>query len=1275
MAAADTTAWGDNPKCRCTCLNWGSSKGVIDVVHGQSQPQSPSSAHDPSHVASFQKLLSSFDEGDNALRIVTTLNSMLQSIVSAVVTDIDNAKIAREASVHAITLFVHGVQEVATEVQSPALSALLNDLSHRILQLDKFVRGYFILETLELDQVVASLEDSLDQAYVRVQALQDELKAMVHTHKRKIAEAKLMAIIHDATAANAGHHQALTEPPSSSASKSQLFSSHSLTPTNMTSSPTDTGATAAPAYTFASTDEDVYDVNARLTREVSELTNALSETQAQLDMLKADVDMLGDATFRDRHVQRLTDELACERNRVKALEMEMLDLRVKQADLAKGVLQKHSLFRVDRSICGQEAHASAAMSTDSSADEAPLLPSADDKVATPHSSLLPAVQRARHTFKVMVNLDIKLSDMLSPPKKRSLSATARVTQAVVKLKAKLQHKTLVDSAPVPVELVELRRRMNVLYDRKRQLDECAALASSHPRPGPSLTFAELVLGWFVAKYSTLQDAESVGCLVWFMEEFLHGKHPDEVVSFYLWVVQGVRDIHIGARCPITATDTHPQFICKFKASLLTRTIFRVLHFRTCGFGSTDRGTAVARDDTLEVMADCGRLFAAAAAGGPMYLGEFHAILDQFVTKGNGENDEMYPLDVYLYLLVLLFKKQNEWHVAHLVEQFRHHAADAHKEEMRRQAALLAAPKNRGSNPDNKPKKKKKASALSKGAMTKEVFGAFVAKLDLVRSLGDIQEVTALVVRSRREYDSGGITSDAFIAAAHANHWFALEFATRMSLRHELHDVTDDHDKATRQLASTWNLHLSRLTIHGECDKNVFVSRYVVQLRQRVTLALHDQKTLSHKSNPHTILALCRELLRFSWQLAVLRSHGNGFTKPDDDDDDATDVMSVSTLDMTRSSELILITKGVCSLPAADGSYKPSDGSIDLEHGVDDLHPFTCIHMANVGDLFPHGTPTSMQSSESVELHRILQRYAWHVCEVYRSYSLVCNATTFGLTFAAFQELVHDLAIVTPHCTIVHLNAVYQHVVSSNIILDNRTDQHTMPQTEDKVMNDTFVELLLRLAVERHTREGRVAMPSPTQADDDRRISRIFDHFVTEYLLPNVCQAANHTFRQEVAALDVQRLLLHHRRFLRRVFLHYAKQDALDVERSKMNFGEFQTFVSEFQLNDDALFPPAMTLLVFNAVQDDVDERQCVFHEFTTAIVAIAQMKNNNPFLKWRRKADEFIGRLLDFAHANLHLMSTALFSRHLLTHVEGPQEAEGMLFRYVATLAISSGMT
>ncbi|RHY93127.1 hypothetical protein DYB35_001951 [Aphanomyces astaci] len=176
------------------------------------------------------------------------------------------------------------------------------------------------------------------------------------------------------------------------------------------------------------------------------------QARRDVQVLKADVDMLGDATFRDRHVQRLTDELACERNRVKALEMEMLDLRVKQADLAKGVLQKHSLVHRFRSTVQKptaEAHASAALSTDSSADEAPLLPSADDKVATPHSSLLPAVQSARHTFKVMVNLDIKLSDMLSPPKKRSLSATARVTQAVVKLKAKLQHKTLVDTRPFP----------------------------------------------------------------------------------------------------------------------------------------------------------------------------------------------------------------------------------------------------------------------------------------------------------------------------------------------------------------------------------------------------------------------------------------------------------------------------------------------------------------------------------------------------------------------------------------------------------------------------------------------------------------------------------------------------------------------------------------------------------------------------------------------------------------------------------------------------------
>ncbi|RHY53374.1 hypothetical protein DYB34_007430 [Aphanomyces astaci] len=44
-----------------------------------------------------------------------------------------------------------------------------------------------------------NLEDILDQAHVRIQALTDEIKVIVHIHKRKIAEAKLMAVIHDAT--------------------------------------------------------------------------------------------------------------------------------------------------------------------------------------------------------------------------------------------------------------------------------------------------------------------------------------------------------------------------------------------------------------------------------------------------------------------------------------------------------------------------------------------------------------------------------------------------------------------------------------------------------------------------------------------------------------------------------------------------------------------------------------------------------------------------------------------------------------------------------------------------------------------------------------------------------------------------------------------------------------------------------------------------------------------------------------------------------------------
>ncbi|CAK4158789.1 unnamed protein product [Aphanomyces euteiches] len=147
----------------------------------------------------------------------------------------------------------------------------------------------------------------------------------------------------------------------------------------------------------------------------------------------------------------------------------------------------------------------------------------------------------------------------------------------------------------------------------------------------------------------------------------------------------------------------------------------------------------------------------------------------------------------------------------------------------------------------------------------------------------------------------------------------------------------------------------------------------------------------------------------------------------------------------------------------------------------------------------------------------------------------------------------------------------------------------------------------------------------------------FDAF--QFLVPNVCQAApNLSFRQQVAAVDVQRLLYKHRNFLRRVFIHYARQDTLDEDLSRMNYVEFETFLSEFQLNDDACFPQSMNLLVFNAVQEDGDDRQCVYHEFTSAIVAIAQIRDNNPFVKIKQKTTKFIQHLIAFAQANHHAL-------------------------------------
>ncbi|KAG6591081.1 uncharacterized protein IUM83_11331 [Phytophthora cinnamomi] len=211
-----------------------------------------------------------------------------------------------------------------------------------------------------------------------------------------------------------------------------------------------------------------------------------------------------------------------------------------------------------------------------------------------------------------------------------------------------------------------------------------------------------------------------------------------------------------------------------------------------------------------------------------------------------------------------------------------------------------------------------------------------------------------------------------------------------------------------------------------------------------------------------------------------------------------------------------------------------------------------------------------------------------------------------------------------------------------------------------------------------------------------RPAHVMAQFCREILAPRAFSGENLLVERDFAAKLscplVGRALLEHRSFLRTVFFYYAKQDEVAADeraaleeqalireiqenggqlngtkdsatesspadvsaallqpepgsdfqlektkRSSMSFGEFQTFLTDFELLDtpeDALSRGKKVALadaqhVFASVMslDNDDTLQLEFDEFAAAMVALAVHLNPSPFTLWHEKLDAFAMRL------------------------------------------------
>ncbi|OQS04050.1 hypothetical protein THRCLA_20989 [Thraustotheca clavata] len=452
-------------------------------------------------LSDFQMLLSTFKEfmGEDSMvhQVYTSLNDMLHVIIKTMLEENDtlnNSKLARIVSVQSMQLFVSGIYDIAaTKCMPESFSNLLMDLCGRISALDAFVRNYFVNEVHELEQIVSSLEDSLKQANQKVQTIQGDISSKDQLHKQKLADMQLMSVIHQAR------------------SKAQAK------PTALATAASDTKQEEAHNQ-LVKQHQELLEAHSKLKHDFEALQSHHDSTQLDLDKahrkittLLQTVEELSLPMAMDKELQRVRNDLFCERMRVQALENEVQQLRGKQIDASRNKIHHNSLVARIRCQTGVFPLTTAEEIADSSAG---AMEEDSDDEEDENSFNTITVKDPAVRLRSMINYSLPLPP--KPPVQLSqllpLGAVTTVLQAVSKLKhqAHIENNLAIATPPAsaPIDLVTARKHILAIFHRKQNLDECSVIVNE-----PRQALVEVVVGYFFAKNTSPTIAQSVSNVI------------------------------------------------------------------------------------------------------------------------------------------------------------------------------------------------------------------------------------------------------------------------------------------------------------------------------------------------------------------------------------------------------------------------------------------------------------------------------------------------------------------------------------------------------------------------------------------------------------------------------------------------------------------------------------------------------------------------------------------------------------------------------------------
>ncbi|KAF1776466.1 P-loop containing nucleoside triphosphate hydrolase [Phytophthora cactorum] len=420
------------------------------------------------------------------------------------------------------------------------------------------------------------------------------------------------------------------------------------------------------------------------------------------------------------------------------------------------------------------------------------------------------------------------------------------------------------------------------------------------------------------------------------------------------------------------------------------------------------------------------------------------------------------------------------------------------------------------------------------------------------------------------------------------------------------------------------------------DPNVFIRRHSQRLLHYVDQELVG---LVSESDNDAAVDCVREFLAFAWRVAAKRSSKNGTT----------------VLRQTCLTEIFLVCQAlrpcIDSMSGYHGQFAPA---VDKAAGEDNTGILQRRSSNEAAVMKAHFIFLRYVSNEHQPVHKRQRGEYSHRA----SLSTVLRGALQLLAqvpFHRWTSMMYELELVHPrNLPFVRLQALFRSVVEASFRPDSES-----PKT------------ITRTLLEAEEIAGRPG--------------RIMAQFCRKILAPRAFASENplveRNFAAKLSCPLVGRALLEHRSFLRTIFFFYAKQDevaaderaaleeqalihvlqenggrnaraedpessAADVsaallqlhpgadfqlektKRSSMSFGEFQTFLTAFDLLSSKV-ALADAQQVFSSVMalDNDDTLQLEFDEFAAAIVALAVHLDPSPFSLWHQKLDRFATKL------------------------------------------------